>query len=65
MARAKKQPAAKKAPKQKKAEVHEVDADGVEVAKGGMDFEDSIVITTALALVGAVVMMYMVVENYA
>lgn len=65
MARAKKQPAPKKAPKQKKAEVHEVDAEGVEIAKGGMDFEDSIVITTTLALIGAVVMMAMVVDHYA
>ena len=63
MARAKKQP--KKAAKQKKAEVQEVDADGIEVAKGGMDFEDSIVITTALALAGAFAMMWMAAEAYA
>ncbi|MCC6783077.1 MAG: hypothetical protein IT457_09555 [Planctomycetes bacterium] len=54
----------KEAAPAKKAEVRTLDADGVEVVKSGMGFEDGIVLTTFLLLLGAVVSAYFVYSRY-
>lgn len=69
MARAKKKTATKSkksAPraKAKKAEVTEVDQQGVEIVKSGMDIDDGIVIGAGLVTLGAWVLIYMAGSNY-
>ncbi|MFO1051451.1 MAG: hypothetical protein U1F36_04510 [Planctomycetota bacterium] len=55
---------AEKPVKAKKAEVRTIDADGVEEVKGGLGFEDGIILTTFIALLGAVVMLFMALSRY-
>lgn len=65
MARAKKKAPAKREAKQKKAQVREVDQEGVEVVQGGMTFEDGIVFTTTVLLIAACVLAYFAAQRYA
>jgi hypothetical protein len=57
--------AAPKQPRAKKAEVRTVDEDGIEEVKGGLSFDDGIVLTTTLALIGAIVLVVMAGGRYA
>ena len=48
----------------KKAEVRNVDADGIEEVKSGLSFEEGIVLTTTLLLIGCVVLVSMALGRY-
>ena len=48
----------------KKAEARTFDADGVEEVKGGLGFEDGIVLTTFLVLLASVVLLFMASGRY-
>ncbi len=50
--------------KAKKAEVRTIDAEGVEEVKGGLGFEDGIVLTTFLLLLGSCVLLYVALQRY-
>lgn len=67
MARSKGEKAAaqKAQPRAKKAEVRVVDEQGIEEVKGGLTFDDGIVLTTTLALIGAIVLVVMAGGRYA
>ena len=53
-----------KATKAKKAEVRNVDAEGVEEVKGGLTFEDGIVLTTSVVLLVSIVLVAMASGRY-
>lgn len=61
---ARKNTAESRAPRAKKTEVRTIDADGVEEVKGGIGFEDGIVLTTFLMLLASVVLVYMALGRY-
>lgn len=48
----------------KKAEVRTMDAEGVEQVKGGLSFDDGIVLTTFVLLLGSVVLLFMALGRY-
>ena len=48
----------------KKVEVRNVDADGIEEVKEGMSFEDGIVLTTTVLMVGCLVLLIVALGRY-
>ena len=63
MARKSKGDSAKPA-RAKKADVRVVDEQGIEQVQGGLTFEDGIVLTTTLALIGSLVLVIMMSGRY-
>lgn len=53
-----------RATRAKKAEVREVDEQGIEEVKGGLTFEDGIVLTTTLLLVGCMILVIAALGRY-